>query len=654
MGLTTSLVTGISTLNQILSAGIAITAFSLLLYALTFNLRDRVARSFTLILACVVVVFTAEAIGSTLTELQAVEFWLRLQWVGILFLPPSYLHFSDAVLSTTGRPSRGKRRWVVRLTYVLSVLILAASPFINFLGPVSVNNGPSPHLTPTLWMELFTVYYGLAMVAAWINFARAYLRTITPTTRRRMIYLMAGATAPALGSYPYLLFGSDFAARHQLLFWSMAFLSNLVIGGLLIIMAYAVAFFGVSWPDRVVKSRLFKWIMRGPVTASIVLAVVTVVRRLGALVGTPYSAMVPILMVGTILLLEYTITLFAPLWERYLFHGGDREDLAILRTLEDRLLSSRDLRQFMEMLLAAVCDRLQTPNAFVASWHGDHLEMVFMTGENKPLEDQQASEDLVQMVIRNGLSGDLFAWGEYYLLPLLDEESEEGEDHLLGLLGVARRTDVSLDEEQLEALSVLAQRATLALLDRRRQEKIFRQMQTLTPQMELVQRIRAAAQYNGSVMLSKDSPLPQQDLAQWVKDALTHYWGGPKLTSSPLLQLKVVQNAVNDHEGNGANALRAILRDAIERIRPEGERRFTAEWILYNILEMKFMEGRKVREIALRLAMSEADLYRKQRVAIEAVARIIQDMEEQARLKTAMMEGTPINGSGSASLPMER
>ncbi len=37
-------------------------------------------------------------------------------------------------------------------------------------------------------------------------------------------------------------------------------------------------------------------------------------------------------------------------------------------------------------------------------------------------------------------------------------------------------------------------------------------------------------------------------------------------------------------------------------------------WILYNILEMKFLEGKKVREVAMRLAMSEADLYRKQRV----------------------------------------
>ena len=73
------------------------------------------------------------------------------------------------------------------------------------------------------------------------------------------------------------------------------------------------------------------------------------------------------------------------------------------------------------------------------------------------------------------------------------------------------------------------------------------------------------------------------------------------------------------------------IKEAIERTRPEGERHFTGEWILYNILEMKFMEGRKVRDIALRLAMSEADLYRKQKVAIENVAKIIMEMEEQAK-----------------------
>jgi hypothetical protein len=37
-----------------------------------------------------------------------------------------------------------------------------------------------------------------------------------------------------------------------------------------------------------------------------------------------------------------------------------------------------------------------------------------------------------------------------------------------------------------------------------------------------------------------------------------------------------------------------------------------------------------VREIAMQLAVSESDLYRKQRVAIEAVAAALAEMERQA------------------------
>jgi hypothetical protein len=99
------------------------------------------------------------------------------------------------------------------------------------------------------------------------------------------------------------------------------------------------------------------------------------------------------------------------------------------------------------------------------------------------------------------------------------------------------------------------------------------------------------------------------------------------------MRLKIVQMLAEEYEGNAPNALRALLRKAVDQIRPEGERRFTSEWILYNILEMKFIEGRKVREVAGRLAMSEADLYRKQRVAVEAVARAILDMEQNEALQ---------------------
>ena len=201
---------------------------------------------------------------------------------------------------------------------------------------------------------------------------------------------------------------------------------------------------------------------------------------------------------------------------------------------------------------------------------------------------------------------------------------------MLGFLAAARSLESPPDEEQIEALLLLAQRASLALEDRKMQQQIFTSLRELTPQVDLIQRLRAAARYDGLELLSAPE-MESRNLARWVKDALTHYWGGPKLSQSPLLRLQVVQRAMEVHDSNPTNALRSILNIAIERVRPEGERRFTADWILYNILELKFMEGRKVREVARRLAMSEADLYRKQRVAIESVAKAILGMEQEAR-----------------------
>ena len=627
------LITILQTLNQLLTAGIAITAFALLLYALTFNLRDRVARSFALILVCVVIVFVGDAIGSTASSPRELQFWLRLQWVGIAFLPATYLHFSDALLATTGRPSRGRRRLVMRLSYVLSLAFLATLPFNLLVGPLVQNVQPAPHLQRTWLTWVFTLYFAIDIIFAWINFWRAYRRTHASASRRRMGYLLVGGLAPALGSYPYLLFGSGLAARHPLIFWLATTLSNLSVAALLVLMAYAVAFFGVPWPDRVVKRRLFKWLMRGPVTASTVLAATTLVRRSGEAMGQAYTAAVPIVMVALVLILEYLITLAAPVWERWLFHGGDRQSIELVQKLEERLLTSGDLRQFLESVLAAVCDRLQASNAFVAALGQNGLDMLVDIGSHHILEKEDLSTDLLEQVSQNGQHDGLFTWGEYWLVPLFTQT--EGDHDLLGLMGVMRQPDQNFDEEQEEALTVLARRAALALEDRRAQEQLFTSVEALTPAVELIQNLRAATRYGGGGALSElltqpELPIEQSTFLGWVKDALTHYWGGPKLTESPLIKLRIVQQALEEHEGNPTNALRAILRQAIDRVRPEGERRFTAEWILYNILELKFMEGRKVREVALRLAMSEADLYRKQRVAIEAVANAIFEMEKNA------------------------
>ena len=624
-------ISGLKFINQLLTAGIAITAFSLLLYALTFNLRDRVARTFAVILICVVIVFVGDAISSVVNSDQMLQIWLQLEWLGITFLPACYFQFSDALMATTGSQTYGSQKCFVRLLYLISLGFLATLPFMLLVGPLVPNASPAPHLERTWLTWIFALYFAAAMVWSWINFRRAYQRTVTPTSRRRMRYLIIGALAPVLGSYPFLLFGSSLATNHPLLFWLVAVLNNIFVLALLVIMAYSVAFFGVSWPDRVVKRRLFKWLMRGPVTASTVLAITTLVRRAGEYFGFEYSAAVPIVMVGSLLLFEYAITLAAPLWERWSFTGGDKSNLLLVQTLNERLLTTGDMRQFLESVLAAVCDRIQASRAFIIALEAGDLEMMVNIGDTPPIEEM--SDSLNHVVAQNGNGKGFFTWNNYWLVPLHNQRINVG--GLLGILGIARNPESALGEDQKEAVLFLADRAATALEDHVQQQEIFNSIETLSPQIDMIQRLRAASRYGGTdVLTAPEIPLESPDLARWVKEALTHYWGGPRLTDSPLMGLQVVQKTLEEHQDNPANALRAILRKAVEQVRPEGERRFTGEWILYNILEMKFMEGKKVREIAARLSMSEADLYRKQRVAVEAVANAILDMEQKARADT--------------------
>jgi hypothetical protein len=282
-------------------------------------------------------------------------------------------------------------------------------------------------------------------------------------------------------------------------------------------------------------------------------------------------------------------------------------------------------------VLASVCDRFQVSTAFIGALGEQGLETVVAAGNRELIDAGKEPEDLHERLRRTEPDGQvqLFAWGGFWLYPLFSLQTPRT---LLGILGVQRKGGDMLEEDLAEALAALGRRAAAALEDRRLQQQLLGSLEGLRARAGVLQRMRAAVRYDQRELLSETEWKEPRNLTQWVKDALSHYWGGPKLTENPLLNLRVVQDAMTEHEGNPANAMRAILKEEVEKVRPDGERRFTAEWILYNILEMKFMEGRKVREIALKLAMSEADLYRKQRVAIESVASMIVEMEREARI----------------------
>jgi hypothetical protein len=638
-----ALVNGLSVLSQILASGIVITAFSLLLYALTFNLRDRVARAFAALLGFITIVFFCDVLVSTLLTATYAETVLRLQWLGIAFIPAAYLHFSDALLATTGQPSRGRRRAAIRILYLTALAFLAAAVYSDILVSGPVRDITAPHLRAG-WLFAVFMLYGVGSLgwAGW-NFVRAYRRCQTSTTRRRMLYLMASAAAPAIGTFPFLALSGQAVPLPPLLFWLLVILANFTVVILLLVMAYAVAYFGVAQPDRIVKARFFQWVLRGPLVASFVLAVYLLVGRYGPELPFYNARLLPLVVIAALILLQFVITIVRLPIERALFYGADRLEIRRLQTLEERLLTTRDLQQFFESVLAALCDVLRSGSAFLVAFDaqgkiddevavGNSAELR-ARGELPPLAAlRSASVELPALNGQLGLfPGGLFAWGDYWVVPLRAASHES----TVGLLGVQMATngDVNaLTPEQVRVFGQLCARAGAALEDRRLQRDVFHALDQLLPEIETVQRLRASAAYSsGTRTLTATAPgLDATDLPQMIKDALSHYWGGPKLTESPLLRLRVVQDAIDQHDGNAVNALRAILQESIETMRPEGQRKTTTEWLLYNILEMKFLQGERVRDVAQRLAVSEADLYRKQRVALEKVAATILQKEREA------------------------
>jgi hypothetical protein len=449
-----------------------------------------------------------------------------------------------------------------------------------------------------------------------------------------MAYLMATFAAPAAGVFPYLLLTGWSDSTPGTGLWLLLVLGNVAVGLMLVLLAYSVAFFGALTPDRVVKHRLMRFLLRGPLVATLVAVVVIAASQVEGWLGLPGRRLMLFGAVGVILLVQLGVELAKPLIDRALYRQ-DQPEIEWIQELSNHLLTTTDLHQFLENVLTALCDLLRVKTAFVAVVDGGvpHLEVMCGTLEPEtagqlPPEAWTAADGAEPSESRHiERHGDVFVWNGYWLFPL----HGDGQGRAIGVVGVtARSSTPNLSPEERSGVEALLIQAAAALEDRQLQQGIFSALERIIPEIEDIQRRRGVVHYVGEQALSGFSVVEADDFRKWVRDALGHYWGGPKLTTSPLLSLRVVERATQEHDGNALQGLRAVLKQAIERLRPEGQRRMTTpDWLLYNILELKFVEGRKVREIARRLAMSESDLYRKQRVAIEAVAQTLIEMERE-------------------------
>ncbi|MGC9333636.1 MAG: histidine kinase N-terminal 7TM domain-containing protein [Anaerolineae bacterium] len=631
---------GLDLVNQVLAATVVLTSFSLLIYIVTYNFRSQVARAFCALLAFVLIVYAGDVVLYDVRSQEAAVRWLKFQWVGIAFVPAAYFHFSDALLRTVHLRARW-RSSAVFLSYTLSTIFLAMVLFTEWLVSDGVYQPQASHLAAAPMFWVFAAYFALVVIWGAVNIRRARRRALTRASRRRMTYLGLAFVAPALGAFPYLMLTGITSFLPANLFQLLLLIGNVAVLLMIVLMAYSVAYFGALTPDRVVKHRLIHYLLRGPFVGAAVIFTMLAVPKVQEILGLRRDTVLIFAVVGVVVFLQLAINRAKPVIDRAIYRQ-DQKEIAWIQTLDRRLLTTADLQAFLENTLAALCDLLQVRTGFVAVQAGDRHRLeahcgdegviqAFLMGQDLPaLATSAGNHDVAASEVQGyeDQPSRFVSAGRFWLVALYSHTG----DVPLGLLGVeAPASEPVLAPEEQEIADILIARAREALEDRYLQENVFKTLMRILPNIERIHRWQDATRYAGtpSMQILDDSPIYSPEFEQWVRDALSHYWGGPRLTESPLLSLRIVGYRTRAQGESPSQALRIVLGEAIERLRPTGERSMTTtEWILYNILELKFLRGLKVRDIARRLAMSESDLYRKQRVAIAEVARALADLEQ--------------------------
>ena len=633
----------LSIFNEILTAAIVIIAVSILFYNLSRNLKNRVARTSGAVLACVTIIYTIDVFTSLSPAIDSYTTALRTQWVGLAFLPATLFHLSDALLATTGLPSRGRRRLGTRVLYGVSavfVLLVAYSDMLVAVVPIASTNVASMRQGPVFWV--YVAYFISATALAFVTVQRARNRCLTRDTRRRMAYLQFAMLTPAIGTFPYsvpLGEGSEFSVG-VLVLVNMA---NIVVVMMLIFLSYPLSFFGSQVPDRVVKTELLHFFMRGPATGLLILATIIFTTRATRILGIAGAEFMPFAVVTVVLMWQWTIAIGLPELESALIYGdADNNQLSKLRNLSDKVLSESDLHQLTEAVLQATCDYLQVNTAFVVRFEGERdITLIESIGSTRPsttliaANRPQFTEAFTGLTILDGRVP-LQAWENYWIAPMYSRRltDERGQPTLIGIMGVqARSQTITLTEDEHQRLSKFVHQAEQTLDDLALQQEVFAAVEGLLPQIHMT-RVRAAeVEYlpgrEAQTMAAPASLPDHEQMTEVGHAALKHYWGGPGLTRSRLFELAIVRDCVAETD-NPAHGLRSLLQDAIEHQRPAGERKYTdPEWLVYNVLDLRFVQGVKVKEVANRLARSEADTYRKQKQAIAMVAKTLEKWERE-------------------------
>jgi hypothetical protein len=463
-------------INDVLQAIIVIFGSSVVLYNLGRSLRIPVMRAYCALISFVVLVYLAELLVSRTIVSDTAQSWLVMQWVSIALVPAALYHLSETLLAITHATINPRRPWVwaaygssLTIGGVILFSDLIAGEIIPLAGVPTLNTGP---LFP-----FFAIYFWMVTAVSIYNIWRARQRCITTTTRQRMTTTLLAVLAAPLAVFPYLALSGSQIQEVPLLLWLVLIGGNIVVSIMFALLTAHLIYFGAASPDRVVRVRLYKYMARVPLAGSIVLLVYVLVSRGSPILGLNTETALGFSLVVTVMLVEWAIHTYKRPLER-IFQLDNNPDVRRIQQLSDRVLTTSDLQQFLEIILATACETLRTPTAFVAAIteNGPKLEAVV-----GPLAEEGILQDAnwqdLSVSTENGqnqpdleMIGDFVVWQDFWIRPLFNDSDEM----VLGIFGIKARSAVpDFSEVELVILDRLLAQTAAALEDRILQQEVF-------------------------------------------------------------------------------------------------------------------------------------------------------------------------------------
>jgi len=573
-------------INRVVGNVILVVTFSLCAYMTIRAWGAATARALTTLLFAVVVVSVASVLIRLAHESTVIELLLRSVWVGILLVPASLLHMVLGL--TASLKSRRPNMALTIANYAIATVGILLGLTTDTFVSMPIRTGLVPALTPQPLFVLIAVYAFSLTTVSWIMLLRLRSEVMTPGLRRRIGYMVVGWYGPVLLTFPVLsLLPTDYRLPGFVAV-ALATLAAPIAGILTVILAYSATFVGTTQPDRIVKHDFMRWWLYGPFIGMSIILFLQVVPIFARMSRLPVDVWSVFGIMAMTVVMPVLVSRIRPMLDS-LIYASDQEEIDYLRTLPRTAFTQADLRRFLENTLTVICASSKSESAFVAAPDEFGVYSIKMLyGPRRSVRQLCEAHPLETLIAE--LSADV--------------------THLIQTL-----------THQIEHALVMVQV----------QQRLFDTLRSMAPEMSTLQRVSSRIEQATPEALEglDDDVAMLPDFVSLVRDALTHFWGGPKLSDSPLLSLKAVKRYSEDQSVPPPKALQAVLRQAIETLKPEVDSPLTAnESLLYSILDFRYIQGRKIRDIAQRLAMSESDLYRKQRIAVEEVARSLTMIEE--------------------------